>query len=49
MTNNEAAVLLVQLFADYERVTCTQDANCAEAVAMAIAALSKDGGKNGKK
>lgn len=46
MTNNEAAVLLVQLFADYERVTCARDVNYAEAVAMAVAALSKEGVKN---
>lgn len=41
MTNNEAAVLIVQLFANYERITCSQDENYAKAITLAVMALTK--------
>lgn len=40
MINNQAATLLVQLYADFNHQTCCPDYDYAEAVALAIAALS---------
>lgn len=42
MNKVETCTLLIRLFADYERLTCSGDIDLAEAIARAIISLSKE-------
>jgi hypothetical protein len=47
MTNEEAKILLVNLYADWYKVTYDNEKGYAEAVAVAISALERAGDGNG--
>ena len=47
MTNEEAKILLVTMFADWYKVTYDNEKGYAEAVAVAISALERAGDRDG--